>query len=203
MKASASVSLKDKTSYYGLVRATDGIGLTAIGSSSAVVVDLTPPEVTLTAKTEIPGTARIAVDVSAKDPISGVSRYRAKVWQVKGPVSERDNSSAIAVPVMGWASLGTFQGTMQSRGIQLANPPLGAAWYTTDWLLITNAAPPTSVDIQVVVTGFPAPGLEVGKYYRVTVEVASGSGVTAESNAAVIKVVSASPDYQFAPRFPK
>jgi hypothetical protein len=203
LKASASVSLKDATSYYALVRATNGIGLTSVGASSAVVVDLSPPEVTLTAKTEIPGTARIAVDVTAKDSISGVARYRAKVWQVKGPVSERDDASAIVVPVMGWASQGTFQGTMQSRGIQLANPPLGAAWYTTDWLPITNAAPPTSVDIQVVVTGFPAPGLEVGKYYRVTVEVASGSGVTAESNAAVIKAVSASPDYQFAPRFMK
>ena len=92
----------------------------------------------------------------------------------------------MVVPVMGWASQGTFQGTMQSRGIQLAVPPLGQAWYTTDWQPITNAAPPTSVDIQVVITGFPAPGLEVGKYYRVTVEVQSGSGVSAESNAAVI-----------------
>jgi hypothetical protein len=162
-----------------------------------------PPVVTLTAKTESPGTDRLAVDVSAKDPVSGVARYRAKVWQVKGPVSESEESSAIAVPVMGWASQGTFQGSMQSRGIQLANPPLGQAWCTTDWQPITNAAPPTAVDIQVIVAGFPAPGLEVGKYYRVTVEVASGSGISAESNAAVIQIVAAQPNYRFAPRFKK
>ena len=104
---------------------------------------------------------------------------------------------------MGWSSQGTFQGSVQSRGIQLANPPVGQAWYTTDWQPITNAAPPTSVDLQVIVTGFPSPGLEIGKYYRVTVEVASGSGVSAESGPVVIQVVAAQPNYRFAPRFKK
>lgn len=78
---------------------------------------------------------------------------------------------------------------------------MGQAWYTTDWQPITNAAPPTNADLQVVITGFPAPALEVGKYYRVTVEVQSGSGVSAESNAVVIQVVAASPNYRFVPRF--
>ncbi len=204
LKATASVTLKDKAAYYGLVRATNGGGLAAIGASSAVVVDLAPPDVTLTARAENPGTDRIAVDVSAKDPVSGVARYRAKVWQMKGPVSERESESAIAVPVMGWASQGTFQGTLQSSGVlQLAIPPVGQAWYTTAWLPVTNAAPPTSVDIQVVITGFPTPGLEIGKYYRVTVETMSGSGVSGESNAVVIKVVAPAPSYRFAPRFMK
>ncbi len=95
------------------------------------------------------------MNVTAKDPISGIARYRAKVWQVKGPVSESDAVPLLVVPVMGWASQGTFQGTMQSKGVPLAVPPLGQAWYTTDWQPITNAAPPTSTDIQVVITGFP------------------------------------------------
>jgi hypothetical protein len=203
LKASVSVSLKDKTTYYALVRATNGNGLTSVGASSGVVVDLAPPVVTVSAKAQSPGTDRLAVDVSAKDPVSGVARYRAKVWQMKGPVSESDGSSAIAVPVMGWASQGTFQGSVQSRGIQLANPPVGQAWYTTDWQPLTNAAPPTAVDLQVIVSGFPSPGIEVGKYYRVTVEVASGSGVSAESDPVVIQVVAAQPNYRFAPRFKK
>ncbi len=90
---------------------------------------------------------------------------------------------------------------MPSRGTALVTPPLGAAWYTTDWLPITNAAPPTSADLQVVITGFPAPGLEVGKYYRVTIEVQSGAGVSAESSPVVIQVVAPSPGYRFVPRF--
>jgi hypothetical protein len=203
LKATASVTLQDKGTYYALVRTTNGSGLTSVGASPAVVVDLAPPNAALTAKAESPGTDRIAVDVKATDTISGVARYRAKVWQAKGPLSMGDEASAIVVPVMGWASQGTFHGSMQSRAMQLANPPVGAAWYTTDWQPVTNAAPPTSVDIQVIITGFPSPGLEIGKYYRVTVEVASGSGVTAESNAAVIKVVAAGPSYRFAPRFMK
>jgi hypothetical protein len=201
MKASASVSLKDKGTYYALVRATNGAGITSIGASAPIVVDLSTPQVALTAGTENSGTDRIAVDVAAKDPISGIARYRAKVWQMKGPVSEGDSVPLLVVPVMGWASQGTFRATVQSSGIQLANPPLGQAWYTTNWQSVTNAAPPTSTDIQVVITGFPSPGLEVGKYYRVTVEVQSGSGVSAESNAAVIHVVAAAPNYRFAPRF--
>jgi hypothetical protein len=119
---------------------------------------------------------------------------------MKGPVSEADGPVYV-IPVVGWASSGTFQGTVQSRGLQLANPPVGQAWYTTAWQPITNAAPPTTADIQVVITGFPAPGLEVGKYYRVTVEVQSGAGVSTESSPVVIQVVAASPDYQFTPRF--
>jgi hypothetical protein len=103
--------------------------------------------------------------------------------------------------VAGWVSQGTFGASVQSRGIQLAVPPLGQAWYTTDWQAITNAAPPTSADIQVIITGFPKPGLAVGSYYRVTVEVQSGSGVSAESDAVVIQVVAAAPNYRFAPRF--
>ncbi|HVO37768.1 MAG TPA: fibronectin type III domain-containing protein [Spirochaetia bacterium] len=201
MKAAASVSLKDKGTYYALVRATNGAGITSVGASAAIVVDLSTPDVTLSGKTESPGTDRLAVDITAKDPISGVAKYRAKVWQMKGPVSRADEREAIAVPVMGWSSQGTFQGTVQSRGMQVAVPQLGQAWYTTDWRPITNAAPPTSTDIQVVITGFPAPGLQIGSYYRVTVEVQSGAGVSAESNAIVIKVVAAQPNYRFAPRF--
>jgi hypothetical protein len=203
MKVDATPSLKDKTAYYALVRATNGIGLTGIGASSAVVVDTTPPDVTLAAGAESPGTERIAVDAKANDPISGVARYRAKVWQVKGSVSEREVPQSIAVPVMGWSSSGTFQGTMPSRGLQLTAPPAGAPWYTTDWQPVTNAAPPTSADIQVVITGFPGPGLEIGKTYKVTVEVESGSGVRAESNVVILKVVAAPPSYKFAPRFKK
>jgi hypothetical protein len=201
MKATASVSLKDKGTYYALVRATNGAGVTSVGASAGIVVDLSTPEVTLSANTESPGTDRLAVNVSAKDPVSGVAKYRAKVWQVKGPVSQADEREAIVIPVMGWTSQGTFQGTVQSRGMQLAVPQLGQAWYTTEWQAITNAAPPASADIQVVITGFPAPGLQVGSFYRVTVEVQSGAGVGAESSAVVLKVVAAQPNYRFAPRF--
>jgi hypothetical protein len=201
LKASATVSLKDKGTYYALVRVTNGAGITSVGASGAIVVDLSTPAITLTAKAQGPGTDRLAVDVNAKDPVSGVARYRAKVWQVKGPVSEADDQPVLVVPVAGWVSQGTFGATVQSRGIQLAVPPLGQAWYTTDWQPITNAAPPASADIQVVITGFPKPGLAVGSYYRVTVEVQSGSGVSAESDAVVIQVVAAAPNYRFAPRF--
>ena len=90
---------------------------------------------------------------------------------------------------------------MPSRGSVIAAPSPGQPWYTTDWQPITNAAPPTAADVQVVITGFPAPGLEVGKYYRVTVEVQSGAGVSAESDPVVIKVVTAAPGYKFVPRF--
>jgi hypothetical protein len=80
-------------------------------------------------------------------------------------------------------------------------PPAGAPWYTTSWLPVTNAAPPTAADIQVVITGFPGSGLEVGKSYKVAVEVESGSGVSAESNGVTIKVVAPPSSYRFVPRF--
>ncbi|MGA2615225.1 MAG: hypothetical protein ABSG38_17455 [Spirochaetia bacterium] len=201
MKASATVNLKDKGTYYALVRATNGAGITSIGASAPLVVDLSTPTVSLTAGAQNPGTDKLAVNATASDPVSGIARYRAKVWQMKGPTSETEKLPVFVVPVMGWSSQGTFQGTTSSKGIQLAVPPVGQAWYTTDWQPITNAAPPTNIDLQVVITGFPAPGLEVGKYYRVTVEVQSGSGVSAESSAVVIQVVAAGPNYRFVPRF--
>ncbi len=201
MKASATVTLQDKGTYYALVRATNGAGITSIGASAPLVVDLSGPTVNLTAGAENPGTDRIAVNATASDPVSGIARYRARVWQMKGPTSEAEKLPVIVVPVMGWASQGTFQGTTSSKGVPLAVPPLGQAWYTTDWQPITNAAPPTNADLQVVITGFPAPGLQVGTYYRVTVEVQSGSGISAESNAVVIQVVAAAPNYRFVPRF--
>jgi hypothetical protein len=200
MKASASATLNDKGTYYALVRATNGAGITSIGASAPLVVDLSAPAVTLSAGSESPGTDRIAVNVTATDPISGVARYRAKVWQMKGPLSQVDDQLPLVVPVKGWVSQGNFQATVQSQALQQA-PAVGQAWLTTAWQPVTNAAPPASADLQVVITGFPAPGLEVGKYYRVTVEVQSGSGVSAESNAVVIHVVAAAPNYRFAPRF--
>jgi hypothetical protein len=201
MKASASVNLSDKGQYYALVRATNGAGVQSIGASAPIVVDLSAPQVTVTASAESPGTERIAVNVSAKDPVSGVARYRAKVWQQNGPLSQADDVPLLVVPVRGWVSQGNFQATVQSRALTLAPQPQGQAWLTTDWQPLTNAAPPASVDLQVVITGFPAPGLQVGKYYRITVEAQSGSGVSAESNPVVVHVVAAGPNYKFIPRF--
>jgi hypothetical protein len=202
MKTKASVSLADKGVYYALVRATNGNGITSIGASLPLVVDLQPPVVTLTAPKESPGTDRIVVDVSAKDAVSGVARYRAKVWEVKGSTSELDMGEVRAVPVMGWASSGTFKSTSQSSAQYLAlPPPEGNAWLTTQWQKIGAGAPPAQADIQVVITGFPGSGIQVGKSYRVAIEVESGAGVAAQSSEYAVKVVAAAPSYKFAPRY--
>jgi hypothetical protein len=201
MKVKAAATLTDKGTYYALVRATNGNGLMSVGASLPVVVDLSPPTVTLTGSAQSPGTDRLVVDVKAGDPVSGVARYRAKVWEVKGLTSMTNDRDVPFILVMGWSSQGTFQGTMQSKAAILAPPALGSPWLTTDWQPIGAGAPPSQADIQVVITGFPAKGLQVGKSYQVAVEVENGAGVVAQSDVFTVTVVGAAPTYKFAPRF--
>jgi hypothetical protein len=202
MKAKAAVSLADKGTYYALVRATNGNGLTSVGASLPVVVDLQPPAVALIVPSESPGSDSIVVDVSAKDAISGLARYRAKVWEAKSSSSERVDAQPLAVLVMGWASQGTFTSTAQSRAQMFALPQEeGSPWMTTQWQKIGAGAPPAQADIQIVITGFPGKGLVIGKSYRVAVEVENGAGVSAQSKQFAVTVVAAKPSYKFVPKY--
>jgi hypothetical protein len=200
MKVKASVTLKDKTAVYGLVRAINGNGLMSVGVSLPVVVDLAPPSVSIVAPAQSPGTSTIVVDMSASDSVSGVARYRAKVWKLEGPLSENDEGQVRMVPVMGWTSTGTLYGSVLSKSSLFAVPEEGNAWFTTDWQTIGAGAPPSKAELQVIISGFPGKGLEIGKSYHVAIEVQSGAGVTALSRESRVTVVAAPPNQRFRPR---
>jgi hypothetical protein len=102
---------------------------------------------------------------------------------------------------MGWASSGTLNGSVLNNAAIFAVPEEGNAWFTTDWQTIGAGAPPSKAELQVIITGFPGKGLEIGKSYHVAIEVQSGAGVTALSAESLVTVVAETSKQRFIPRY--
>jgi hypothetical protein len=105
---------------------------------------------------------------------------------------------------------GTLQGSFQLKGptgtggpaFKLAPLPQGKPpWFASGWKKLSAGAPPQSLDVELLVSGFPDKGLQYGQSYTVVVEVRNGAGGVGASNPAVVKVVPPPQGYQMTPKF--
>ncbi|OHD71569.1 MAG: hypothetical protein A2V99_17745 [Spirochaetes bacterium RBG_16_67_19] len=211
--ATAAAPLKDKQSYYAQVRSTNGVGLRSLASSLPVLIDLSPPLASLSAPAENKGRITLKLDLQASDAQSGVAEYRVLVWPVESPLSTLPGAlpgGAWALPAAGWSMPGTLQGSFQLKGqsgsggpaFKLAPMPQGKPpWFASGWKKLSAGAPPQSLDVELLVSGFPDKGLQYGQSYTVAVEVRNGAGGVGVSNPAVVKVVPPPQGYQMTPKF--
>ncbi len=219
----SGLSLANGATYYALLRVLTGRGPSATVASAPLLVDRSAPApVTLTGPEENKGRDLLQVELKAQDPGSGIAAYRYEVWRSKDLVSlgggDRKPGSGAEAVLAGWVSQGTYQGTLSlsggssggatkpGQGLTLTAPgnlnlPQKPPWYASGWNTVGLGAKPKAVDLELLIKGFPSPGLQYGESYVVVVTVRNGAGVEATSNAVTLKVVQPPQNYKLVPKF--
>ncbi len=128
-----NLHLETGKTYYVLIRATNGAGLTSIGASQPIIVDTTPPEnASLEAPEYSTSQESLTVTIKAKDSESGIVAYRFAVWTVKETsmnghgktygmgetygMADSESGGAKMILISGFVATGNMQGNIQTQG---------------------------------------------------------------------------------------